>query len=221
MSTELLMYKSAYTMIKITHLSELLTKENELIRSKQDERNSIDRDIAGKRSQVLALQNAEREIISQTKSMKEQLETAREILENILRKIKRVSGSSQEETQKMQEYYERLQKKIEQATEYFVHARDVQSTVQDMEIKRDSLMSEVESLKKIIREWREAWNTKEKEIKARENSVKNAEIGIQYDREQLEKAKFKNDEKTIELRKREAEVSYREQQVAEREKHTH
>ena len=215
------MYKSAYTMIKITHLSELLTKENELIRSKQDERNSIDRDIAGKRSQVLALQNAEREIISQTKSMKEQLETAREILENILRKIKRVSGSSQEETQKMQEYYERLQKKIEQATEYFVHARDVQSTVQDMEIKRDSLMSEVESLKKIIREWREAWNTKEKEIKARENSVKNAEIGIQYDREQLEKAKFKNDEKTIELRKREAEVSYREQQVAEREKHTH
>lgn len=205
-------------MIKITHLSELITKENELIRSKQDERNSIDRDIAEKRSQVLALQEAEREITSQTRSMQEQLEIAREILENILQKIKRVSGSSQEETQKMQEYYERLQKKIEQATEYFVHARDIQSTVQDMEIKRDNLSSEVESLKKIIREWNEAWNTKEKEIKARENSVKNAEIGIQYDREQLEKAKFKNDEKTIELRKREAEVSYREQQVAEREK---
>lgn len=218
MSTELLMYKSPYTMIKITHLSELLTKENNLIRSKQDERNSIDRDISEKRSQVLALQNAEREITSQTKSMQGQLEIAREILESILQKIKRVSGSSQEETKKMQDYYERLQKKIEQATEYFIHAREVQSTVQDMEIQRDRLAKEVEGLKKIIKDWNEAWNTKEKEIKARENSVKNAEIGIQYDREQLEKAKFKNDEKTIELRKREAEVSHREQQVAEREK---
>lgn len=212
------MYKSPYTMIKITHLSELLTKENNLIREKQDERNSIDRDISEKRSQVLALQNAEREITSQTKSMHGQLEIAREILESILQKIKRVSGSSQEETKKMQDYYERLQKKIEQATEYFVHAREVQSTVQDMEIQRDRLAKEVEGLKKIIKDWNEAWNTKEKEIKARENSVKNAEIGIQYDREQLEKAKFKNDEKTIELRKREAEVSHREQQVAEREK---
>lgn len=212
------MSKSPYTMIKITQLSELLTQETNLIRRKQDERNSIDRDISLQRSQVLALQNAEREITAQIKSMQTQIETAREMLDSLLGKIKRVSGNNQEETKKMQDYYERLQKKIEQATEYFIHAREVQSTVQDMEIKRDNLSQEVESLKRIIQEWNEAWNTKEKEIKARENSVKNAEIGIQYDRQQLEKAKFINDEKTIELRKREAEVSHREQQVSERER---
>ena len=205
-------------MIRITHLSDLMTKENDLIKNRQEERKNMERDISLKRSEILSLQSADREIRSAIKSMQEQIDIARGILDNILQKIKRVSGHNQEETQKMQEYYQHLQKKIEQATEYFSNAREIQMTVQDMEIKRDKLSVEVENLKNVIREWNVAWNTKENSIKARENAVKNAEIGIQYDRDQLEKVKFKNDEQTLALKKREEDVKRREIDVERREK---
>lgn len=205
-------------MIRITHLSDLMTKENNLIKSRQEERKNMERDISFKRSEILSLQAADREIRSAARSMREQIDIARGILDNILQKIKRVSGHNQEETQKMQEYYQHLQKKIEQATEYFTNAREIQMTVQDMEIKRDKLSVDVENLKNVIREWNEAWNTKENSIKARENAVKNAEIGIQYDRDQLERAKFNNDEQTLSLRKREEDVKRREIDVERREK---
>jgi len=205
-------------MIRITHLSDLMTKENNLIKDRQEERKNVERDISFKRSEILSLQAADREIRSAVKSMQEQIDIARGILDNILQKIKRVSGHNQEETQKMQEYYQHLQKKIEQATDYFTNAREVQMTVQDMEIKRDKLSVDVENLKNVIREWNEAWNTKENSIKARENAVKNAEIGIQYDRDQLERAKFNNDEQTLSLRKREEDVKRREIDVERREK---
>jgi len=205
-------------MIRITHLSDLMTKENNLIKDRQEERKNVERDISFKRSEILSLQAADREIRSAVKSMQEQIDIARGILDNILQKIKRVSGHNQEETQKMQEYYQHLQKKIEQATDYFTNAREVKMTVQDMEIKRDKLSVDVENLKNVIREWNEAWNTKENSIKARENAVKNAEIGIQYDRDQLERAKFNNDEQTLSLRKREEDVKRREIDVERREK---
>jgi chromosome segregation ATPase len=195
-----------------------MTKENNLIKSRQEERKNMERDISFKRSEILSLQAADREIRSAARSMREQIDIARGILDNILQKIKRVSGHNQEETQKMQEYYQHLQKKIEQATEYFTNAREIQMTVQDMEIKRDKLSVDVENLKNVIREWNEAWNTKENSIKARENAVKNAEIGIQYDRDQLERAKFNNDEQTLSLRKREEDVKRREIDVERREK---
>jgi len=177
----------------------------------------MEREISAKRSEVLSLQQAEREIKAAVESMRSQITIAESILTSLLNNIKNTSSSSQNETAKMQEYYDHLQKKIEQATEYFANARVIQMTVQDMEKKRDLLYEEVEKLKTVIQEWREAWNTKENSIKARENAVKNAEIGIQYERDQLETAKFRNDEKEIELRKREQDISRREEEVQRRE----
>ena len=172
------------------------------MRTKQRELVQIEKDISMDRSEVLALQEAKREITQELQRIQKEYEKSLELLNDILIKLQNTRKQSTEETGAITNQLRSLEKKVEKTKEYFQKMQRAEQTLFDTEERLKVVQKNISDLQIQDRAIRQNWIATEKGIKAREKAVKNQEVIIQYEREQIERVKLQLDQKTIDLQKK-------------------
>lgn len=162
------------------------------------------------RSEVLALQEAKREITQELQRIQKEYAKSLELLNDILIKLQNTRKKSTEETGAITNQLHSLEKKVEKTKEYFQKMQRAEQTLFDTEERLKVVQKNIADLQIQDRAIRQNWIATEKGIKAREKAVKNQEVIIQYEREQIERVKLQLDQKTIDLQKKEDQLNQRE-----------